>query len=175
MPNPLSKVISAFRQIPESAAAQPHAREKVFDKDITKTVQIDTQSGAKEVVIHTFNALDGWKVKHQIRDYAISTDSSFRKQLTLLVLSQAAVDGQILGNEKAINDFLGRWENIELVFNTVLDFNHIDSTVTAGANNVWRLAGSEIATTFMVHMDALLAPAMDAMFKGSAKDEQGEE
>lgn len=183
MSNSLNKILDLFtRNPPVFGESDPNVSggKAVFDKDETLTLEIETRSSARKVIIGAFSALDGWTVKHRMRDFAATTDDRFRRQFTLLVLARASVDGRILDTESAINECLEHWGNIERVFHAVLEFNAIDAFVNEDIKTHWQFAGAEIAATFVTHMNTLLAPTMDTLInsassEGIGRGKEGEE
>lgn len=135
----------------------------------TKVIETDPKYGpVREVMIRRFAAFEGWTAKAAAIDYAKSDSEQFRTTFTLNVLSTATVDGRPLGNVQAVNDALGHWRNIELIFNAILEFNEIDTALSDEVAREWIMAGSKMANAFAFQMDKLMAPAFE-LFNKEAK------
>jgi hypothetical protein len=162
MSNTFNKIIDLF-----GPRGSDSARGSALDRDATRTLEIDTPSGARhKVVIGAFSALDGWTVKSKMRDYATSTDIEFKREFALTVLAQAAIDGRPLNTVDIVNELLERWENIDKVFDETLRFNRIDTYEGDVILNHWQVAGAEMAAAFSVHVEKMIGP----MFKAATKE-----
>jgi hypothetical protein len=135
----------------------------------TKVVETDPKYGpVREVTIRRFAAFEGWKMKTSALDYAKSDSEDFRSYFTLKVLSTAMADGKSLDKEDTVNDTLGHWRNIEVIFNAILEFNEIDTAVSEEAAREWIQAGASMADAFAFEMGKLMGPAFD-MFNKEVK------
>ncbi|QVJ12641.1 hypothetical protein [Pseudomonas phage PSA09] len=118
------------------------------------------------VQIEAWSALDGWELQRRFVEFAVSMDSDFRRAFTMEILSYAKVmlgdddSGIQLTTAAVINNHLGSWKNVELVFNSVLQHNGIDPTTHADRPDYWEQAGSQMAIAFLAEASKLIGPAM---------------
>lgn len=125
---------------------------------------INSQGQAKRVIIGRFDALDGWDIQSRFRDFAASTDRAFKRAYTMEILSYATVEFNgmklPLSTGALIDNHLETWNNIELVFNTILRDNGIDPDTHADKPAYWENAGAEMAISFIAEATKLMGPAI---------------
>lgn len=130
-------------------------------------LEIVTESGKRQIRLLKFGAMDGWELKHQLKEYTESKDSGFRINFTMAILSYTEVINEDntstrLSNPALVNAALESWENLELVFNTVLLHNNIDVKMAIERNKQWIFAGQEMATAFIAATTEYIKPVLEA-------------
>jgi hypothetical protein len=140
------------------------------------TVDIFNSEGeVKHIKLSKFDAMNGWDLKRQFREYIESTSPEFRNRFTMTILSYASLieteDSLIqLSSFDIANTVLESWMNVEIVFDAVLDYNNIDRTFTVERNKQWHFAGQEMATAFIAASAYLMKPAIEGFGEGQIKD-----
>lgn len=132
-------------------------------------IEITLPSGeVKSIVIGKFPALDGWDIQQRFIEFAASSDKDVRRAYTLEVLAYAQVvqssDRTLpLTTNALIDNHLGSWQNVQRVFEEVLQQNGIDPKTHADQPHYWAKAGNEMATSFIAEVSQLLGPAFQMM------------
>jgi hypothetical protein len=134
-------------------------------------IEVKKPDGEKRIIeISQFPALDGWDIQARFIEFAASHDKDFRRAYTLEVLTYAAVDvangrgnGEYvpLKTSAMVNNHLGSWQNVELVFEAILTHNGIDPKTHADRPMFWEKAGAEMATSFISEVSRILGPAIN--------------
>ncbi|USN16321.1 hypothetical protein PLUTO_00050 [Luteibacter phage vB_LflM-Pluto] len=128
-------------------------------------IDIEFNGTKKQLRIERFKALDGWELQNKFLDFAASTDRDFRLSYTMEVLQYANVIIDDSGREMplstkdVIDNHLGKWENVQKVFEDVLRYNGIDPKTHADRPGFWSNAGAEMAVSFMAEAVKLMGPA----------------
>lgn len=129
----------------------------------------DRQGQTKHIELHHFGALNGWEIQLRFLDFAASQDKEFRRAYVMEVLEYAKViigeNAIPLSTDAVINNHLGTWQNIQLVFESVLKHNGIDPATHADNPHFWANAGAEMAVSFTAKVIELLGPALSLMQK----------
>jgi hypothetical protein len=119
---------------------------------------------SRYIDILPFPALEGWDIQREFFDFAASTDTAFRRRYVLRVLQFAKVnigDSVLpLSTDAVIDNHLGTWHNVELVFSAVLLANGIDPKTHADTPGYWEKVGGEMAVAFMARVGELIEPAL---------------
>ncbi len=131
----------------------------------------DAQGMPAVAEIRKFAALDGWDIQRRYVSFAASDptrDREFRRDFTMEILSYCTVikakGNEIpLSTDALIDNHLGSWQNVELLFKAVLSENGIDPETHANRTNHWAEAGSEMAIAFIAHCSTLIGPAFEAV------------
>lgn len=131
-------------------------------------IHLDGANGKIHVVVKSFPALVGWEMQHDFVTFIRSTDRDFRRQFTFAVLEYACVirNGieQSLKTDALVNNNLERWENVQAVFNAVLEHNGIEPQTFAAQMESWaNEAGSKLAIAFIAAASDLMGPALENM------------
>ncbi len=127
-------------------------------------LEITLQDGTTRTVnIQKFPALDGWGLQREFIDFSASTDNQFRRGYVLKVLQYASIpvgdNDMFLKTDAVIDNHLGTWENVELVFTEILKKNGVDPDTHAANPGYWEEAGSKMAISFIAEAAKLMGPA----------------
>jgi len=127
--------------------------------------EITLPDGTKRAVeISRFPALDGWDIQQRFIEFAASHDKTFRRAYTLEVLAYAVVINNgariEMKTPQLIDNHLGSWQNVESVFEAILEHNGIDPKTHADRPVFWEKAGAEMATSFAVEITRIMGPAI---------------
>lgn len=137
-------------------------------------MQISFNGTDKQIKIERFKALDGWDMQRRFREFAASTDAAFRRAFTLEVLAYAKVvtgTGELpLSTGALIDNHLGTWENVQAVFEAVLNDNGINPKTHADNHEYWTKVGGEIAIAFLAECSKLMGPALDFANKAYSRE-----
>jgi hypothetical protein len=130
-------------------------------------IEFELPNGEKQkrtVEIALFPALDGWDVQQRFVEFAASHDKEFRRAYTLEVLAYATAINKgakvELKTGALIDNHLGNWQNVERVFEAVLEHNGIDPKTHADRPVFWEKAGAEMATSFISEVSRIMGPAI---------------
>jgi len=124
------------------------------------------QNTSAKIHISQFKALDGWEIQARYTAFCAShpsKDKAFRRDFTMEILSYVRVvkgDQEYeMKTDALIDNHLGTWENIEMVFKETLKHNGIDPETHANRTNHWAEAGAELAIGFIAEASKLMGPA----------------
>jgi hypothetical protein len=143
-------------------------------------IEITSSSGqVKHVVFRHFSALEGWDMQHKFIEFAASTSKEARRAFTMEVLSYATVvfnDRELpLSTDALIDNHLESWQNVQKVFEGVLEYNGIDPKTHANNPSFWSNAGAEIAISFIAECSKLMGPAFEVVSKTAVNPFQEKE
>lgn len=128
-------------------------------------MEITTATGIKEVRLTKFDALDGWELQNEFIHFAASRDGTFRKAYTLKILAYAViVNGEQeipLKTSALIDNHLQTWQNVQAVFDEILNQNGIDPMKHADRPDYWAQVGVEMASSFIAACNDLIKPALE--------------
>lgn len=117
----------------------------------------------KLITISMFPALVGWDMQQRFMEFAATTDPEIRTKYTMDVLSFAKVisgENELpLATSALIDNHLGVWENIKIVFEAVLTLNGINPLTHADKPQFWSEAGEKMAVAFVAESIKLFGPA----------------
>lgn len=120
---------------------------------------------SKLITVLTFPALVGWDMQQRFMEFAATTDSEIRTKYTMDVLAFAKVvsgENELpLSTSALIDNHLGTWENIKIVFEAVLTLNGINPLTHADKPQFWSDAGEKMAISFIAESIKLLGPALN--------------
>lgn len=118
----------------------------------------------KLIAVLTFPALVGWDMQQRFMEFAATTDSQVRTKYTMDVLAFAKVisgDNELpLSTDALIDNHLGSWQNIKIVFEAVLTLNGINPLTHADKPQFWSEAGEKMAVAFVAESIKLFGPAL---------------
>lgn len=128
-------------------------------------LELTHPDGEKRTIeIGLFPALDGWDIQQRFVEFAASHDKAFRRAYTLEVLAYATAINKgarmELKTAALITNHLGNWQNVERVFEAVLEHNGIDPKTHADRPVFWEKAGAEMATAFIAEVTRIMGPAL---------------
>lgn len=129
-------------------------------------IKIPSDKGplTRYIELKKFPALEGWDIQREFKDFAASKDANYRRAYVMRVLSYALViiDGTELPfkTDALIDNHLGTWENVQLVFESILSHNGIDAKTHADEPAYWTNAGYEMANAFLTRIYDQLGPAL---------------
>lgn len=130
----------------------------------SNTITVQTDKGERAVSLHVFPALTGFELNRRYRtDYRLSSDTHTRTAYALAVLAHAEFNGKRLDSEKAVNDVLVEWKNVEKVFHAVLAYNDVDLELAEEKARWFEFAGKELATTFVAEAALMMVPLLKNM------------
>jgi hypothetical protein len=131
-----------------------------------------------KVTLHYFSALDGWELKRKYREYLTTDDTQMRMAFTTVVLSYASLpigEQEVpLSSVPIVNEQLECWQNVEVVFHAVLNYNGISTDPAEIERLRWQVAGEELAKGFLASVNDLMGPAFAMAAKGNDNTESGE-
>lgn len=134
---------------------------------------LSRQGHTKHIELHHFGALDGWEIQLKFLDFAASQDKAFRRAYVMEVLAYARViigENSIpLSTDAVIDNHLETWQNIQLVFESILRHNGIDPDSHADKPHFWANAGAEMAVSFVAKTIDLMGPALSILQKQNAE------
>jgi hypothetical protein len=131
---------------------------------ISNTITVPTKQGERTVTLHVFPALTGFELNRRYRtDYRLSSDTHTRTTYALDVLTYAEFNGKRLDSEKAVNDALVTWQNLEKVFQAVLAYNDVDLELAEEKARWFEFAGKELAETFVAEAALMMGPLLKSM------------
>jgi hypothetical protein len=144
-------------------------KEQMFDDppsnpmDALSDIEVSRSFGPGTVTLKPFNALDGWELKRQYRDYLASEDPHFRLTYTVNVLANTTIaisgENMPLNNPMIINQQLENWQNVEKVFLSALNFNGIKTDPADVERVRWQAGGEDLAKGFLAAVSDLMGPA----------------
>ncbi|SAK95380.1 hypothetical protein AWB78_05334 [Caballeronia calidae] len=140
--------------LPEVPEPEP---QKLFDKEQTTTTVITTSRGTVEVIIRTFSALTGWELRSYAKEF-YSPDRDKFNAFTNAVLSHASIGGVALDSAAIQNEQLEKWQNVQAVFDAVLEHNGIEMNVAFALSNEIHVLGIQMGRTFVTSVDRILDP-----------------
>lgn len=127
-------------------------------------IEMPGDGGKRVVEIHQIPALDGWDIQQRFVEFAASHDKAFRRAYTLEVLAYATAINKgariDLKTSGVIDNHLGSWQNVERVFEAVLQHNGIDPKTHADRPVFWEKAGAEMATSFVAEVWRIMGPTI---------------
>ncbi len=128
-------------------------------------IEITLPNGTPKLIsVLTFPALVGWDMQQRFMEFAATTDSQVRTKYTMDVLAYAKVisgDNELpLSTDALIDNHLGSWENIKIVFDAVLTLNGINPLTHADKPQFWSDAGEKMAIAFVAESIKLFGPAL---------------
>ncbi|WP_250534366.1 hypothetical protein [Caballeronia sp. AZ10_KS36] len=147
--------------LPEVPEPEP---QKLFDREQTSTLTIETSRGPVEVAISTFSAMTGWRIERSAKDYF---SDSIEKMMAFsdAVLAHASNGGTPLNSEAARNELLERWQNVSAVFEAVLEHNGIDLSLHHVMRDDLAAFSAKIAQGIIMYQDAVMKPLIEEMNK----------
>jgi len=140
---------------------------------VNNQIEIVVNKEKKIIIISKFAAMDGWDLQRRFKEFAMSKDSFERRAYILDVLMYAKVKMQSnelpLTTDALIDNHLQTWENIEIVFNEILQHNGIDPTTHALKDSYWNAAGEQLAVSFLAEVSKLIVPMLEYSSKSEEK------
>jgi hypothetical protein len=138
------------------------------------SIEIIVNNEKKTINLYKFAAMDGWDLQRRFVEFIESKDKFERRQFTSDVLAYAKVQLKStelpLTTDALIDNHLQTWENLKIVFESVLGYNGIDPKKHAELDirKYWSLAGEEMATSFLAEIQTLMGPILE--YSKNAKD-----
>ncbi len=117
-------------------------------------IEIVTPMGQKKrLALSKFSALEGLDIQYRFADFVASEDKNARRAYTFEILSYAKViinDRELpLSTDALIDNHLCSWENVKIVFESVLRYNDIEPTTHAKKPCYWAVSGADLAAGFI--------------------------
>lgn len=132
--------------------------------DLAQSVEIERRGVTIRAKVHHFSALGGWEMRRRYREYLESKDSNFRMAFIVGALSHVSIadeNGDVfLSNADAINAQLENWQNIDKVFNALMEYNGIQIDAAEFERRRWQEAGEDLAASFLAAVQSTIGPAL---------------